>query len=237
MSIHLAAKPGDIADTVLLPGDPLRARFIAETFLEKAECYNEIRGMYGYTGLYKGRKISVQGTGMGVPSISIYVEELINEYGVKNLIRVGTCGSLQKDIKLGDVIIAMGACTDSNINRLRFSGMDFAPLASFSLLQKAVNAARNAGLEARIGNILTSDIFYFQDEIKDPYYIWRKHGVLAVEMETAALYTIAAAKNARALSILTASDNLFTNERSSAEERQNSFVAMLKLALEVAYTE
>lgn len=160
MSIHIEAKQGEIAETILLPGDPLRAKYIAETFLEDAACYNNVRGMFGFTGTYKGKRVSVQGTGMGIPSISIYVNELIQSYGVKNLIRVGTCGGIQKDVKVRDVILAMTSCTDSSINRLTFPGFDFSPCANFDLLRKAYEAGIGKGLYVRVGNVLTADIFY-----------------------------------------------------------------------------
>jgi purine-nucleoside phosphorylase len=230
MSIHIGAKQGEIAESILLPGDPLRAKYIAETFLEDAVCYNEVRGMLGFTGTYKGKRISVQGTGMGVPSISIYVNELIREYGVKNLIRVGTCGGIQKDVKVRDVIIAMTSCTDSNMNHLTFPGFDFAPCANFDLLKTAYEAGVNKGLHVRVGNILTADVFY-RDSM-DPVKKLGEYGVLAVEMETAALYTLAAKYGVNALSILTVSDHIFTGEETTAEERQTTFNDMIIMALE-----
>lgn len=231
MSIHLEAKVGDIAPTVLLPGDPLRAKHIAEHFLEKPRCYNQVRGMLGFTGTYQGKRVSVQGTGMGVPSISIYANELMREYGARTLIRVGTCGSIQQHVKVKDVILASAACTDSHVNRLIFGGMDFAPVADFSLLKRAHEAALAGGVAVHVGPVLTSDSFYVDGE--DPYALWRMHGVLAVEMETAALYTLAARHQARALSVLTASDNLLTDEHASAKERQSSFEDMMKIALAI----
>lgn len=232
MSIHIGAKEGEIANTVLLPGDPLRAKFIAETFLENPTLYNEVRGMYGYTGTYKGKKVSVQGSGMGVPSISIYVNELINSYGVKNLIRVGTCGSLQEDVKIRDVILAMSASTDSSINRIRFNGQDYAPTASFDLLKKAYDQAQKMNINPKVGNVLTADTFY--NDNPDSWKLWAKFGVLAVEMETAALYTLAAKYNVNALTLLTVSDSLVTREETSAEERQLTFTKMMEIALEIA---
>ncbi|GEN35703.1 purine-nucleoside phosphorylase [Aneurinibacillus danicus] len=232
MSIHIGAKQGEIAESILLPGDPLRAKYIAETFLEDEVCYNEVRGMLGFTGTYKGKRISVQGTGMGVPSISIYVNELIREYGVKNLIRVGTCGGIQKDVKVRDVIIAMTSCTDSNMNHLTFPGFDFAPCANFDLLKTAYEAGVNKGLHVRVGNILTADVFY-RDSM-DPVKKLGEYGVLAVEMETAALYTLAAKYGVNALSILTVSDHIFTGEETTAEERQTTFNDMIIMALETA---
>jgi purine-nucleoside phosphorylase len=231
MSIHISAKPGQIAPLALLPGDPMRAKFIAENFLENAVCHNEVRGMYGFTGTWRGVPVSVQGTGMGVPSISIYVHELINTYNVQTLIRIGSCGALREDIHLRDVILAQGASTDSAINKLRFGGMDYAPLANFDLLQKAHNAAFEAGIRVKTGNILTSDTFYHDDQ-PNPYALWRKYGVLAVEMEAAALYTLAAGFGRKALAIVTVSDHLLTGEKLSPSEREQSFGDMVRLALE-----
>lgn len=229
MSIHIGAAKGDIAETVLLPGDPLRAKMIAETFLENPACYNEVRGMYGYTGTYKGKRVSVQGTGMGIPSISIYVNELISEYGAKNLIRVGTCGALQEKVGVRDVILAMGACTDSNVNDIRFKGMNYAPIASFDLLAKAVKAAEEKNIKPHIGNIMTSDTFYQDDP--EGWRLWASYQVLAVEMETAELYTLAAKHGVKALAVLTVSDHIVTHEITSAEERQNTFKQMIEIAL------
>ena len=229
MSLHISAKKGDIAETVLLPGDPLRAKFVAENFLEDISCYNEIRGMYGFTGTYKGTKVSVQGTGMGIPSISIYVNELISEYGVRNLIRIGTCGAMQEGIHLKDVILAMSASTDSSINKIRFNNMDFAPTASFKLLLKAYNLAVKANLPVNVGSILSSDTFY--DDDPEAWKLWAKFGVLAVEMETSGLYTLAAKYNVNALSILTVSDILLTHESSPAAEREKTFLDMMNIAL------
>jgi purine-nucleoside phosphorylase len=230
LSTHIGANKGAIAKTVLLPGDPLRAKFVAENFLENVNCYNEIRGMYGYTGTYKGRPVSVQGSGMGMPSISIYVNELITEYGVENLIRIGTCGSLQADIHIKDVILAMSTSTDSNINKIRFNNMDYAPTANFELLQKAYKAAAKDNIPVKVGNVLSTDTFYGDDP--DDWKLWAKFGVLAVEMEAAALYTLAAKYNVNALAILTVSDSLVTHEASSAEERQKTFLDMVNIALE-----
>lgn len=229
MSVHIGAKKGDIAETVLLPGDPLRAKWIAETFLEDVVCYNTVRGMYGYTGTYKGKKVSVQGTGMGVPSISIYANELIMEYGVKNLIRVGSAGSYQEDVKVRDIVLAMASSTNSGINKIRFKGMDFAPTADFELFMKAVKAAEAKGIEVKAGNVLTSDEFY-QDEFES-FKHWAKFGVLAVEMETAGLYTVAAKHGVKALTILTISDSLVTGEETTSEERQTTFKEMIEIAL------
>ncbi len=230
MSIHIEAPAGAIAEAILLPGDPLRAKFIAETYLEKPQQFNQMRNMFGYTGLYKGQRVSVMGTGMGMPSHSIYVNELLRDYGVKKLIRVGTCGSLREDIKLRDIVLAISACTDSNVNRLRFRGMDYAPSASWKLLSRAHTLAVAKGLPARVGSILSSDSFYGEDP--DQWKLWVRFGVLAVEMEAAELYTLAAKFGAEALAILTISDSLVTGESTTSAERQSSFGAMVELALE-----
>jgi purine-nucleoside phosphorylase len=232
MSIHIGAERGQVAEAVLLPGDPLRARFVAETYLEKAVCYSQVRGMLGFTGLYKGKRVSVQGTGMGIPSISIYAHELIADYGARRLIRIGTCGVLQADIELGEVILALTASTDSSMNRLRFHGADFAPAASFELLLRAWRIAGARKVTVRVGSVLTSDIFYADDP--DFWKLWARYGVLAAEMETAALYTIAAGSGVEGLSILTASDSLVTGATASTESRQQGYTAMMEIALEAA---
>ncbi|MTI58756.1 MAG: purine-nucleoside phosphorylase [Firmicutes bacterium] len=232
MSTHIAAEKGEIARTILLPGDPMRAKFIADNFLEDPVCYNQVRGMYGFTGTYQGREISVQGTGMGMPSISIYVNELIRDYGVKNLIRVGSCGSFSEKVKIRDIILAIGACTNSRNNQLRFNGQDYAPTANFTLLSKAHNIANEKGIEVKVGNVLSSDLFYGDDP--DAWQVWSRYGVLAVEMETAELYTLAAKYGVRALSILTVSDSVVTGEATTAEEREKTFTDMIKIALETA---
>ncbi|MFP4661997.1 MAG: purine-nucleoside phosphorylase [Halanaerobiales bacterium] len=232
MSVHIGAKKGDIAETILLPGDPMRAKFIAETFLDDVTCYNQVRGMYGYTGTYKGKRISTQGTGMGMPSISIYVNELIRDYGVKNLIRVGSCGSFSEDAAIRDVILAKGACTNSKMNQIRFNGKDFAATASFELLLKAYNIAKEKGVEVKVGNILSSDSFYGDDP--DAWKKWSEYGVLAVEMESAELFTLAAKYRVEALSILTVSDSIVTGEETSSEEREKTFTDMMEIALELA---
>jgi len=229
MSIHIGAKPGEIAESILLPGDPYRARFIAEHILEDAACFNEVRGMLGFTGTFQGKRVSVMGTGMGVPSHMIYVNELIADYGVRTLIRVGTCGGMQENLQIGDVVLAMSACTDSQINRLRFSGMDFAPTASFQLLLRAYEAARTTGSNIRVGSILTSDTFYHDDP--DGWKHWAAFGVLVVEMESAGLYTLAAKYGVDALSILTVSDSLVTGAQASSADREQSFTKMVELAL------
>lgn len=234
MSIHIGAKPGEIAETVLLPGDPLRAKYIAETFLENPVCYNEVRGMYGYTGTYKGKRISVQGTGMGAPSISIYVNELIQSYDVKNLIRVGTCGAIQKDVKVRDVILAMSASTDSRMNQLTFKGIDYAPTANFDLLKKAYDAGVEKGLDLKVGNVFTADTFYNDNAEHEK---WAKYQILAIEMESSALYTLAAKYGRKALSVLTVSDHIITGEETTSEERQTTFNEMIEVALEAAIQE
>ncbi|MBO0323708.1 purine-nucleoside phosphorylase [Muricauda sp. CAU 1633] len=232
MSIHIEAKKGEIADTVLMPGDPLRAKWIAETFLENPVCYNRIRGMLGYTGTYKGRKISVQGSGMGMPSSMIYFHELIKDYDVKNIIRVGSAGSYQEDVKLNDVVLAMAASTTSGMNNSRFINSDYSPTADFELFQKAVNYAQQQNIPIKAGNILSSDEFYVDNP--EEYKLWAQYGILCVEMETAGLYTIAAKYNIRALTILTISDSLVTGERLSAHERETSFTNMVEIALAAA---
>lgn len=231
MSTHINAQKGDIAETILLPGDPLRAKWIAETFFENPVCFNRVRGMLGYTGTYKGKKISAMGSGMGVPSISIYSHELITEFGVQNLIRVGSAGSYQKHIKLRDIVLAMAASSTSGVNELRFGGADFAPTANFELFQKAVEVAKQKNIPVKAGNVLTSDEFY-ADEIES-YKKWSKFGVLCVEMETAGLYTVAAKHNVSALSILTISDSLVTGEKTTAKERETTFEEMITIALEL----
>lgn len=233
MSIHIGAKKGEIADKILLPGDPLRAKFIAETYFEDVIQYNSIRGMLGYTGTYKGEKISVQGSGMGVPSIAIYVNELIQEYDVQKLIRVGTCGAMKENVKIRDIILAQGATTDSQVNKLVFGGIDYAPIADFTLLKNAYDRAIAANLTTHVGNIFTSDTFYRDngDEVNE---LLGKYNVLAVEMEAAALYTLAAKYDRQALAILTVSDHVLTGEQTTSEERQTSFHQMMELALETA---
>ena len=232
MSVHIEAKKGEIAETILLPGDPLRAKCIAETFLKNPVCFNKIRGMLGYTGTYNDKRVSVMGTGMGVPSISIYAHELITEYDVKNLIRVGSAGSYQAHVKIRDIVLAMAASSNSGINELRFGGADFAPTANFELFEKAIHAAKAKNIQIKAGNIFTSDEFYADDF--ESYKKWSKFGVLCVEMESAGLYTVAAKHNVRALSILTISDSLVTGERTSSSDRETTFKDMIEIALELA---
>ncbi len=229
MSLHIAAQQGEIAETILLPGDPMRAKWIAQTFLDNPICYNEVRGMLGYTGTYKGKPVSVQGTGMGIPSTLIYCHELISDYGVKNLIRVGSAGSYQKDIKLKDIVIAMAASSTSNINTARFTNSDYAPTADFELFMKAIQYAKDNNIPIKAGNVLSSDEFYEDDP--DSYKRWAEFGVLCVEMETAGLYTIAAKHNVKALAILTISDSLVTGEKTSSKERETTFSKMIEIAL------
>ncbi len=232
MSIHIGAKQGEIAPTILLPGDPLRAKHFAETFLEEAFCFNEIRGMLGYTGLYKDKRISIMGTGMGIPTLSIYVNELVTEYAVKTLIRVGTCGALQPFLKVGDIVLPMTSSTNSNINKLRFNGMDYAPTASFDLLLKAYQAAKRRGVNVYVGGMYSSDTFY--DDDPDWWKKWAAYGTLVCEMETSGLYTLAAKFQVDALSVLTVSDSLVSEEFASAEQREKGFLAMAEIALEIA---
>jgi|TARA_R100000479_G_scaffold51000_3_gene24042 purine-nucleoside phosphorylase len=229
MSIHINAKPSEIAESVLLPGDPLRAKWIAETFLEEIFCYNDIRGMLGFTGTYKGKRISVQGTGMGIPSALIYCNELIRDYGVKKLIRVGSAGSYQTDIKLRDIVVAMAASSTSGINNTRFVNADYSPTADFDLFMKAATYAKNNDIPIKAGNVLSADEFYGDDV--NNYKKWADYGVLCVEMEAAGLYTIAAKYNVQALAILTISDSLVTQKATSAEERETSFSTMIEIAL------
>lgn len=229
MTIHIGAKKGDIAPSILLPGDPMRAKYIADNFIDNAVCYNEVRGMYGFTGTYKGKPVSVQGTGMGVPSIGIYVNELIDSYGVQNLIRIGTCGAVNEDTKLRDVILAMSASTDSSMNQ-RVLHADYAPTASFELLVAAYDEAKKKSVGCCCGNVLTSDSFY--NVIPDEWKVWAEYGVLGIEMESAALYTIAARKRVRALSILTVSDHIMHGTQLSSEERQGSLHDMIEISLE-----
>ncbi|MEN6364459.1 MAG: purine-nucleoside phosphorylase [Rectinema sp.] len=230
MSIHISAKEGQIAERILLPGDPLRAKFISENFLEKSERFNEVRNMFGYTGFYKGERVSVMGTGMGMPSLSIYVNELIRNYGVKKLIRVGTCGGMHRNVKIRDLVLAMAASTDSAMNRIRFRGMDYAPTASFPLLKAAYDAATAAGKSPFVGSVLSSDSFYTEDP--EQWKLWASFGVIVVEMETAELYTLAAKYGVQALSVLTVSDHLVTGEATSSEDRQLSFMSMVETAFD-----
>ena len=229
---HNDARKGDIAETVLMPGDPLRAKFIAEAFLSNVDQYNSVRGMLGYTGIYKGKLVSVQGSGMGIPSIGIYSHELYSLYGVKNIIRVGTAGAIHPELKIKDVVIALGACTNSNFaSQYQLLGT-FAPIADYELAETAVLETRRRGLRFKVGNILSSDVFYHDDpgELKK----WQNMGVLAVEMECAGLFTTAARLGKRAMGILTISDAVFTHESASSAERLSAFTDMMEIALDVA---
>ena len=234
MSTHIGAQPGDIAPTVLLPGDPLRARWIAETFLDDARCYSEVRGMYGFTGTWRGQPVSVQGSGMGQPSLAIYATELFREYDVTTVVRVGSCGALTEELAVRDLVIASGACTDSSMNRIAFHGLDYAPVADFGLLRGAVEAAeaREGGSPFHVGLIFSSDSFY----AARPELVSRMvdYGVLAVEMEAAALYTLAAKHGARALAICTVSDHIVTGEETTSQEREQTFGEMVEIALTAA---
>ena len=229
---HINAEPGDFAETVIMPGDPLRAQFIAETWMKNVRQVNTVRNMFGYTGTFQGKAVSVMAHGMGIPSCSIYATELVKDFGVKTLIRVGSCGALMADIKLGEIIIAMGASTDSKVNRLRVMDHDFAAIADYGVLQTAVDVAKAQNKTVRVGNVFSADLFYTpQPELFDKL---EKMQVLAVEMELAGLYGLAAEYGARALGILTVSDQIRTHEHMTAEARQTSFGAMIELALETA---
>ena len=224
---HIGAQYGDIAETVIMAGDPLRVKLMAETFLEEPKLFNQVRGMLGYTGTYKGKRVSVMGHGMGIPSISIYTYELYNFYGVKQIIRVGSAGSIHPDLNIGDLAIAMGACTDSNYAAQYEMPGTFAPIADFDLLRGAVDECERRGFHYRVGNVMSADVFYSENAHNDK---WINMGVLAVEMEIAALYMNAARSGNRALGICTISDNIITGEATTAEERQNSFTNMMKVA-------
>ncbi len=229
MSTHIEAEKGAIAETVLLPGDPIRAKWIAETFLENPTCYNQVRGMYGYTGYYKGKRVSVQGTGMGIPSALIYCHELINDYGAKQLIRVGSAGSYQNDVQIRDIVIAMSASATSGINNARFINADYSPTANYELFKKATDYATAHHIKIKAGNVLSTDEFY--EDNAETYKKWAQFGVLCVEMEAAGLYTIAAKYQVKALVILTISDSLVTGEQISSQERETSFTKMIEIAL------
>lgn len=229
---HISAQPGDFADVVLMPGDPLRAEHIAKHFLQDARQVTAVRNMYGYTGTYSGKRVSVMGHGMGIPSCSIYATELVREYGVRVLVRVGSCGALAPNLALGDIILAMGGSTDSKVNRMRFLDHDFAAIADYELLSTAVNVAKEKTINVRVGNVMSTDFFYHpQENLLD---VAEKMGILALEMEVAGLYGVAAEYGARALGILTVSDHIRRNEHLSSEARQTSFDSMMRLALETA---
>lgn len=227
---HISAKLGDFAETVLMPGDPLRAKFIADNFLENAKCVTSVRNMLGYTGTYKNKPISVMGSGMGIPSISIYATELYKDFGVENIIRIGSCGAVRDDIHIRDIIIGMGASTDSNVNRMRLNQCDFAAIADFSLLHKVVNTADRLNKNVHVGNIFTADLFYTPQP--EMFALMEKHGILAVEMEAAGLYGVAAEYGKKALAVLTVSDHIKTGEQTTATERENTFKDMMELTLE-----
>jgi purine-nucleoside phosphorylase len=229
MSTHIAAAAGEVAPQVLMPGDPLRAKWIAETFLEDAHCYSEVRGMYGFTGTWQGNRVSVQGSGMGLPSISIYLNELFAEYDVQTVVRVGSCGAMTRELRLRDLVLASGACTDSSMNRHRFEGLDYAPVADFELLRRAVDAASETTATAKVGLVYSSDSFYHpRPELGSRL---AEYGVLAVEMEASALYTLAAKYRRRALVICTVSDHVLTGEQTTPLERQETFGQMVEVAL------
>lgn len=230
MTPHINAPAGAFADVVLMPGDPLRAKYIAETFLDHAGLVTDVRNMLGYTGHYKGRRISVMGHGMGIPSCSIYSKELITEYGVQKIVRVGSCGAVRRDVHVRDVIIGLGACTDSKVNRTRFKDNDFAAIADFHMVQAAVQAAKNKGINVHVGNLFSSDLFYTPDV--EMFDVMEKYGILGVEMEAAGIYGVAAEYGAKALSICTVSDHIRTGEQTSPEERQLTFNEMIEIALE-----
>jgi len=234
-SKHINAAPGDFADTVLMPGDPLRAQYICETYLDKVRRVTDVRNMWGFTGEYKGRPISVMAHGMGIPSVSIYCTELIIEYGVKRIIRVGSCGTSHADVKLRDIIIAMGACTDSNCNRMRFGGYDYAALASFDLVEKAVAAAKAASVRYHVGNIFSADLFYTPDP--EMFETMAKYNVYGVEMEAAGIFPIAAENDVEALAICTVSDDLVSGDALTTDERATTFDEMILVALETGWTE
>jgi purine-nucleoside phosphorylase len=227
---HINAAMGDFADVVLMPGDPLRAKHIAETFLKDVKQVNDVRGMLGFTGTYKGRRISVMGHGMGIPSCSIYAKELITEFGVKKIIRVGSCGAVRADIKLRDIVIGMGACTDSKVNRMRFKDHDYAAIADYDMVRNASDAAKAKGIHARVGNLFSADLFYSPDP--QMFDVMEKYGILGVEMEAAGIYGVAAEFGAKALTICTVSDHIRTHEQTTAEERQTTFNDMVEIALE-----
>ena len=234
MTPHINAKPDAFADTCFMPGDPLRAKYIAETYLEGAELVNDVRGMLGYTGEYKGQRMSVMGSGMGIPSASIYCKELITEYGVKNLIRIGSCGAISQNVNLRDIVIGMGACTDSKVNRLRFMDHDFAAIADYGLLENAVNAARAKNLSVKVGNLYSSDLFYSPQG--DMFDVMEKYGILGVEMEAAGLYGVCAEYGAKGLAICTTSDHIRRGEKMSPEDRQTSLDEMIEIALDSVLT-
>ena len=235
MTIHIGAKPGEIAETVLMPGDPYRAKWAAETFLDDAKLVNEVRGMLGFTGTWKGNRVSIQGSGMGMPSLSIYANELIKDYGCQTLIRIGSCGGMQDKVKVRDVILAMSATTVSTPSRGIFKELNFAPTADWSLLKAAADAASAKDIRTHVGGIYSSDVFY--DERPDLNEQMTRHGILGVEMEAAELYTLAARYDRRALAVLTVSDQLITGEALPSEDRERSFGEMVEIALEATFAD
>jgi purine-nucleoside phosphorylase len=235
MTIHIGAKPGEIAETVLMPGDPYRAKWAAETFLDDAKLVNEVRGMLGFTGTWKGNRVSIQGSGMGMPSLSIYANELIKDYGCQTLIRIGSCGGMQDKVKVRDVILAMSATTVSTPSRGIFKELNFAPTADWSLLKAAADAASAKDIRTHVGGIYSSDVFY--DERPDLNEQMTRHGILGVEMEAAELYTLAARYDRRALAVLTVSDQLITGEALPSEDRERSFGDMVEIALEATFAD
>lgn len=233
MTIHIGAEPGQIAETVLMPGDPLRAEWAAQTFLEDAVCVNKVRGMLGFTGTWKGHRVTIQGSGMGMPSLSIYANELIRDYGAKTLIRIGSCGGMQDNVGIRDVILAMTASTLSTPSRGIFKELNFAPCANYQLLQAAAESAKSHGVKFHVGGIYSSDVFY--DERPDLNEQMMRHGILGVEMEAAELYILAARHNVRALAVLTVSDHLVTHEALPSDQRERSFGDMVEIALDAAF--
>ncbi|GGC77627.1 purine-nucleoside phosphorylase [Vreelandella lutescens] len=227
---HINAEKGDFADTVLMPGDPLRAKYIADTYLENVRQVNDVRSMFGYTGTYKGREISVMGHGMGIPSVSIYAKELITDYGVKSIIRVGSCGAVRDDVNVRDVVIGLGACTDSKVNRMRFNDHDFAAIADFELASHAVAAAKAQSVAVKVGNIFSADLFY--NPQTDMAELMKRYGIVGVEMEAAGLYGVAAEFGARALTICTVSDHILKGDSLSSADRQTTFNDMMVIALD-----
>ena len=227
---HINAEKGDFADTVLMPGDPLRAKYIADTYLENVRQVNDVRNMFGYTGTYQGREISVMGHGMGIPSVSIYAKELITDYGVKSIIRVGSCGAVRDDVNVRDVVIGLGACTDSKVNRMRFNDHDFAAIADFELTSHAVAAAKAQNVPVKVGNIFSADLFY--NPQTDMAELMKRYGIVGVEMEAAGLYGVAAEFGARALTICTVSDHILKGDSLSSADRQTTFNDMMVIALD-----
>ncbi|MEM9855933.1 MAG: purine-nucleoside phosphorylase [Bacteroidota bacterium] len=233
MSLHLGAQKGQIADIVLLSGDPSRAKYIADNLLQDSYCYTRIRNMLGFTGTFNGTSVSIQGTGMGQASLAIYVHELIQDYDARTMIRVGTCGAIHPDLKLGDIVIAQGACTDASFNKIHFQGMDFAPIPSFRLLRQAADMGKALQTPVHIGNVFSTDLFYAEND-PQRWKIWADHGILCADMETAMLYTMAIKAKVAALSILTVSDHIIRGDECTAQEREKSFLEMAELALRIA---